>query len=110
MADMLTNRFYSVIETAYNKFNSKGAEAIKFYCLLFIILLSFISFIPIMTIKPPCKTGTNYQNKKNCTLLGETDKNTLLDWKQDQYLAMYILNILTSSICIILAIILFFYL
>lgn len=109
MADQVTDGFYSVIEKIYNKFSSKGAEAVRFYCALFIILFAFISIIPIMTIKRPCDTSKNYQNKKNCTLLGITDEDTLLDWKQDSYLIMYYVNIATSVLCIILGFLLLYY-
>ena len=107
--ESLSNSAYSIIEQIYNKFNSQGTEAIKFYCMLFIIILSIVSLIPPFLIKPPCNSSTNYQNKKHCTLLGETDKDTLLDWKQNSFLALYSLNIISSVICIILALILLSY-
>ena len=106
MGDNLSNSAYSAIESIYKKFNSKGVEAVRFYCILFIIILSISALIPPFLIKPPCDTSTNYQNKKHCTLLGETDKDTLLDWKQNSYLTLYSLNIVSSVICIILSIVL----
>ena len=89
--------------------NLSRKEAIKFYFLLVIIILSFASLIPAMTMKPPCKDGNYYQNKQNCTLLGSTDDSTMLEWIQEKYLGFYIMNILSSCVCIIFAFVLMFY-
>jgi len=97
-------------EKVYNLFtNLSGKEAIKFYFLLIIIILSFASLIPAMTIKPPCADSQGYQNKRNCTLLGTTDDSTMLEWTQNNYLSLYIINIFSSCVCIIFAFVLMFY-
>tara|TARA_Y100000114_G_C11555112_1_gene229098 strand:- start:2 stop:361 length:360 start_codon:yes stop_codon:yes gene_type:complete len=107
--DNIGKKLYNGLKKIYDTFTSTGINALKFYSLLIIILLSFASLIPLMTMKPPCEDSDAYQNKKNCTLLGETDDSTMLEWIQNKYLAFYIMSIVSSSICIILAIVLMFF-
>tara|TARA_Y100001972_G_C7644797_1_gene323978 strand:- start:826 stop:1176 length:351 start_codon:yes stop_codon:yes gene_type:complete len=112
MSDIFTqigNSFINFFTKVGNAFASTGDEAIKFYFLLTIIVLCFCSLITAMIMKPPCNSSDNYQNKKNCTLLGETDDDTLLEWIQPNFLAFYIVNIFSACVCIIFSIILMYY-
>lgn len=110
MTDIFTivrDKLKNGLGNIYNSFSNMNSKFI--IPLAFILLFSFVSLIPAMTMKPPCSDSDAYQNKQNCALLGTTDNSTMLSWTQDKLLFLYIMNIISSVFCFILAVILIYF-
>lgn len=99
----MTTKFTNFINKLSNLETDKK---VQFYILLFIILLSFSTLIPNMTLKIPCN---NVDNASDCSLLGEVDSSGLIEYKTPKYLGLYSMNIITGCLCFILSFVLLYY-
>lgn len=99
----MTTKFTNFINKLSNLETDKKVQS---YILLFIILLSFSTLIPNMTLKTPC---SNIYDSDNCSLLGEIDSIGFIDYKISKYQGLYSMNLVTGCLCFILSIVLLYY-
>ena len=99
---MESNDFYDKIS------NLSIHKKIQIYLLIFLVVLSFSTLIPNMILKKPCRTDDE-DKRGNCSILSETNEIGLMKFKQNKYLGLYSMNILTGCLCFIISIILIIY-